>query len=63
MHTLGEKLRLLRMIKNITQKHLADELAIGLNSVGRYENNIRVPKYEMLKKFDDYYGIPIEDLL
>jgi transcriptional regulator with XRE-family HTH domain len=61
MNTIGEKLRLLRMMKNITQDQLAKELNIGVNSVNRYENDNRVPKDEVLKRFADYYGVHIED--
>ncbi|MBM7662796.1 transcriptional regulator with XRE-family HTH domain [Bacillus mesophilus] len=61
MNTLGEKLRLLRMIKNITQAQLAKELGIGVNSVNRYENNVRTPKEKVLKKLSEYYGVSIDD--
>lgn len=61
MNTLGEKLRLLRMIKNITQAQLAKELGIGVNSVNRYENNVRIPKEKVLKKLSEYYGVSIDD--
>nr|WP_275580293.1 helix-turn-helix transcriptional regulator [Bacillus mesophilus] len=55
-------MRLLRMMRNITQAQLAKELGIGANSVNRYENDARIPKEKTMKKIADYYGVHIDDI-
>ncbi|KAA0548388.1 helix-turn-helix transcriptional regulator [Bacillus sp. BGMRC 2118] len=62
MQTLGERLRLQRMMKNMTQAELAKELDIGTNSVNRYECDARIPKTETLQRLADYYCVSIEEL-
>lgn len=46
----GERIKQIRELRGMSRKELADKLGITEMSVGRYENNQREPKYDMLTK-------------
>lgn len=50
---LGERIKELRLLRNMTQKELGN--AIGLNAprIGQYEVNFRKPKKDTLKAIAD----------
>ena len=51
MVNMGEKLRVLRIEKKLTQKQLADQVGLAISAISSYENGSRYPSYEVLVKF------------
>lgn len=60
---VGERIRLYRKQKKMTQKQLAEEIHISLMSIQRYERNERQPHIETLKKIADIFDVPIIELI
>ena len=54
---VGTKLKGLRKDAGFTQKVIADYLGIKVNSYSQYENNVRKPNIDTLKKIADFYDI------
>ncbi|SDH84101.1 Transcriptional regulator, contains XRE-family HTH domain [Aneurinibacillus thermoaerophilus] len=61
--TLGERLRLLREKKGLTQVALAKKLNIPNQNVSNYERDFRQPDYETLKKLADLFEVTTDYLL
>lgn len=61
--TVGERLRMLRISRGITQQKLADDLGISQTSVAAYENRGFEPSFEILSKFSAYYNLPVTSLV
>lgn len=61
--TLGEKLKQLRLNKNISQKDLAEHFKIARSTWSQYETNQREPNIAMLLKISDYFNISLDELL
>ncbi len=47
---LGEKLKQLRLEKNLTQKQLADRLGVAISAISSYESKTRCPTFDSLLK-------------
>lgn len=56
----SEKMKELRIRKNITQQELADDLGIKQKQISRYELNQRVFKQDFLFKLADYFGVSVD---
>ena len=63
MNDLGEKIKMLRMSKNITQTVLASRLGITKSVVSAYENSIRYPSYDVLVKLANIFDVSTDYLL
>ena len=63
METLGERLKELREKRNLLQKEVAGELNILAQTYSRYENNLRDPNIEQLKRLAEYYNVSTDYLL
>lgn len=48
--TTGQRIRQARKANKLSQKELADKLGVSASMVGQYENDLRNPKFETLKK-------------
>ena len=59
----SEKLKELRKQHYLTQADLAKELNLGTSTIGMYENNIRKPSYEVLKKIANYFNVTVDFLI
>lgn len=57
----ADKMKQLRIQKNLTQEELAEELKITQQQVTRYENNYRKFKQDFLFKLADYFQVSIND--
>ena len=55
--TFGENLRALRIQRHFSQQRVADDLELSQSSVASYENNMRNPTFETIRKFADYFGV------
>ena len=60
---LGDKLKLLRKINNITQAQLAKPLGVSTGAVGLWELNKRNPDTEILLKIAQFFKVTVDYLL
>ncbi|MDR2531980.1 MAG: helix-turn-helix domain-containing protein [Oscillospiraceae bacterium] len=60
---LGEKLRTLRLGKNLTQKQLGERIGISKYAVSMYELDSRAPSYEVLVKLAVFFRVSADYLL
>jgi transcriptional regulator with XRE-family HTH domain len=63
MATFGERFKLLRLEKGLTQDKLAETFFTKKSSISRYENNLQIPEIESLQKYADFFGVSIDYLL
>ena len=63
MNSLGERLRLLRTGKRITQKQLAERIGVTKSIISAYENDTRQPSYDVLVKLALLFGTTADYLL
>lgn len=63
MNSCGERISALRKTLKLTQGDLASELNIRRASLSHYENNRRVPDYETLRKFADFFNVTVDFLV
>lgn len=59
----GTNLRNLRIERNLTQQKLADAMEISQASVAAYENGIREPSFEIVRRFADFFHVPPSSLM
>lgn len=59
----GDKLRILRRERHLTQKQLASELSISRSALSLYESNKREPDFETLTKIAEFFDISLDYLL
>ena len=58
--TIGNKLKILRKGRKITQQDLADRLDINRSSISNYETNRRTPPLKELQKICDFFGVGLD---
>lgn len=63
MVNMGEKLRSLRMEKNLTQKQVADRIGLAISAVSSYESGSRYPTYDTLIKLARMFHVSTDYLL
>ena len=61
--TLGEKLRGLLAVEDITQKQLAIDTHISASAIGNYFQDKRMPGYATLIRLADYFNASLDYLL
>ncbi len=61
--TIGEKIKILRQKKRLTQKQLGDLCGMADSAIRRYENGRAKPKIETLQKIADALDIKISELI
>lgn len=59
----SEKLRELRIQKNISQSKLAADIHISRSAVAKWENGLGLPNDESLKMLAEYFSVSISDLM
>ena len=60
--TTGEKIRHLRLERNLTQKALASKCGMYESQIRKYETGKANPKIETLQKIADALNVPINEL-
>lgn len=63
MINLANRLRALRIQKDVDTISLAEELGISETTYRRYERNESTPDFQILQKIADFYQINITELL
>lgn len=61
--TLGERLKYLRLDKQISQTELAKQFNIARSTLSQYESNQRTPSDEIKLKIADYFNVSLDYLL
>lgn len=61
--TLGERIKLERKKKGITQKQLAEKINKGFSTVQKYEIDVITPPLDMIQKIADALEISVMDLM
>lgn len=59
---IGDKIRLLRKNKNLTQTQLAEALSVSSQSVSKWENHLSAPDIAVLPVIARYFGITMDEL-
>ena len=60
---MGDKLRSLRIEKNLTQKQVAERIGLAISAVSSYESGSRYPSYEALIKLAYMFHVSTDYLL
>lgn len=60
---LNEKLRQLRVGKNLTQEQLAEKLYVSRTAVSKWESGRGYPSIDSLKQLSEFYGVSLDELL
>ena len=63
MVNMGEKLKYLRIEKNLTQKQVADRIGLAISAVSSYESGTRYPSYDVLVKLARIFHVSTDYLL
>lgn len=58
---IGNKLKSYRLNKGITQKEFAEMLEMTQQQLGAYENGVRIPRPDTIKKIADKMNISVEE--
>lgn len=59
----GERLKQLRLSKDLKQSDLAAILDISMSAVGAYERCERQPTFALLQKYANYFNVSIDYIL
>lgn len=60
---VGDRIRILRERKGLSQKHLAYKLGMPNQSLSNYERGYREPPADVLKKLADFFEVSVDYLL
>ena len=60
---LGEKIKLYRENKNMTQGEIADILGVKSSTISKYEAGTLEPNIESLKKLAELFEVSIDELI
>lgn len=63
MRNISNNLRYLRKSKGLTQQQFADLMEIKRSLVGAYEEDRAEPRYDLLKKFAEFYKLSMDELI
>lgn len=63
MSRFGDRLRNLRIAKNMTQQDLADKLCLNKQTISQYERGVRQPQIEVLETLADIFNVDMNYLL
>lgn len=59
----NEKLKELRIEKNLTQKQLAEQLYVSRTAISKWESGRGYPGIDSLKEISNFFGVSLDDLL
>ena len=61
--TLGDKLKLLRTKKGMTQEALAEKLNVSRSAIAKWESNNGIPEITNLKQISQVLNVSLDELL
>lgn len=59
---IGEKIKVLRKTKNISQESLAKVLGVTFQAVSKWETNITAPDVSLIPSIASFFGVSIDEL-
>jgi len=62
VNSIGDKIKLLRKLKGITQEELSDVLHISFQAISKWENGLAQPDISIIPLIANYFGITIDEL-
>ena len=60
---LGEKIRVARLSRSLTQAQLAESIGVKSSTVGMWENGKREPNLDMMEALADVFNVPVAYLV
>ncbi len=60
---IGDKIKLLRRKRKLTQSQLADELNVSAQAVSKWEKGLSYPDIETIIKISELFDVTIDYLL
>ena len=63
MNDLGEKIRIMRKSRDLSQAELAEKAGLSTSAIAMYETGKRKPKYEQLEALADVFNVPLSAFL
>jgi transcriptional regulator with XRE-family HTH domain len=60
---LSEKIRLIRLSKNLSQQNIADELGITVSAYSNMERGVTEITIQRLKKIAEIFGVNVNEIL
>jgi len=63
MVLLGKKIKELRKKHKLTQTEFGEKIGVTKSTIATYENDTRLPSYNVLVKIANTYGVSIDSLL
>lgn len=54
---IGEKIKLLREKRGLTQEELAEKIGVSKSSISQWENGMKEPRMGMIQKVADLFGV------
>jgi transcriptional regulator with XRE-family HTH domain len=63
MSTFGQRIKLLRERKNLTQKELADSLTVNRDALAKWETDRAFPDLTVIKEMADFFKVTTDYLL
>ena len=60
---MGLTLKAARVNKNLTQTEAAREIGVTVDTISRYERGLSFPDVPVLKKIEEVYGVPYNELI
>ena len=63
MVLIGRKIKEFRTTNKYTQKELAEKVGVTKSTIAAYENDSRLPSYDVLIKMADIFRISLDSLL
>lgn len=61
--TLGDKLKLLRTKKGMTQEALAEKLNVSRSAIAKWESNNGIPEISNLKQISQVLNVSLDEIL
>lgn len=59
---IGNKIKVLRKEKGVTQEELANNVGVSFQAVSKWENNIALPDITLLPILAEYFGVSMDEL-
>lgn len=60
---IGDRIKISRKLKNITQEELAESLKVSRQSVSKWESNLSIPDIEKILQLSEYFQVSTDYLL
>lgn len=60
---IGDKIKLLRRKRKLTQSQLANELNVSAQAVSKWEKGLSYPDIETIIKISEFFGVTTDYLL